>query len=772
MMISRAVSDSAGKTYIGMYVDSIAADSTDPTKYKWTLIKGADGTQGIQGPTGANGQTSYLHIAYATNATGTTGFSVSDSTGKTYIGQYTDFVSADSTDPAKYKWVLIKGDKGDTGATGSTGPQGPTGNTGATGPQGPQGQTGLTGPRGPVADESMLFGKNSNFLDWTGTLPVGYSGQTGTAPTKVASDNSSGNAVQWSVTDGVQGYMNKQVTNVPYSQYLALEVTFKLTAGTIDSAGVLIRMEASVDSDTRIDFKNYIPDPVLNKWYTITEVIKQPSKTTPAGYTGYTIYPMGAWASFRPITAKTIQFDSVKVRPATQGEQYGFENGLLVNGWVKTGTTLIDGGRISADIVTTIQAYIKELSALSANLGSVKAGDITGVTMDLAGGKFIVDPDGNVTLKGTLDGATGTFSGSITSNGATFDESESNVPVTAEIEDGFLTVKSTHTKQKWKGYSFFGGWVNLERQNLDGSRLYNTYINPRYTAWYDGKGKGSIIMHVDEGLDMNDKPIINVKLMTFRKGGNGWKIQESPDDGSDANGQLQFFTGDTRRATIGLTGNFYITGNRYVIQNSGGSYEAEGKLSLLNTAGGTEMHLGSDATSPYVQSISVFNRTYSPAANMYVTSSGVIGRTTSATKYKLEIDNSKVDPYKILDLNPKTWYDKAATEAYADALTREHAGEVVDWAELDIPQLERVSGLITEDVIAAGLPEYATYEFNKDGTREVEGLMYDRLWTLLIPVVRDQKEEITLLKEQVKSQDEKISNLEARLAALEAKINI
>lgn len=153
---------------------------------------------------------------------------------------------------------------------------------------------------------------------------------------------------------------------------------------------------------------------------------------------------------------------------------------------------------------------------------------------------------------------------------------------------------------------------------------------------------------------------------------------------------------------------------------------------------------------------------------MYVTSSGVIGRTTSATKYKLEIDNWKVDPYKILDLNPKTWYDKAATEAYADALTREHAGEVVDWAELDIPQLERVSGVIAEDVIAAG----ATFEFNEDGTREVEGLMYDRLWTLLIPVVRDQKEEITLLKEQVKSQDEKISNLEARLAALEAKINI
>ena len=66
----------------------------------------------------SDGQTSYLHIAYATNATGTTGFSTTVSAGKTYIGQYTDFVAADSTTPSKYSWTLIKGDKGETGAAG------------------------------------------------------------------------------------------------------------------------------------------------------------------------------------------------------------------------------------------------------------------------------------------------------------------------------------------------------------------------------------------------------------------------------------------------------------------------------------------------------------------------------------------------------------------------------------------------------------------------------------------------------------------------------
>jgi hypothetical protein len=113
-----SLSDSTNKLYIGMYVDHTETDSTDPTKYNWTLIKGADGSQGIQGPKGDDGRTPYLHIAYATNSTGTSGFSTTDSFGKTYIGQYTDFVSADSTEPSKYLWTLIKGETGPQGDTG------------------------------------------------------------------------------------------------------------------------------------------------------------------------------------------------------------------------------------------------------------------------------------------------------------------------------------------------------------------------------------------------------------------------------------------------------------------------------------------------------------------------------------------------------------------------------------------------------------------------------------------------------------------------------
>ena len=112
-----SISDSS-RGFIGIYVDSHPTDSTNPDDYQWSQIKGADGADGIPGKAGADGKTPYLHIAYANNETGTSGFSITDSTNKSYIGQYTDYVSTDSTDPSKYSWTKIKGETGATGATG------------------------------------------------------------------------------------------------------------------------------------------------------------------------------------------------------------------------------------------------------------------------------------------------------------------------------------------------------------------------------------------------------------------------------------------------------------------------------------------------------------------------------------------------------------------------------------------------------------------------------------------------------------------------------
>lgn len=116
-----------GGDYIGTYVDFTQQDSTDPQKYTWVKTKGAQGDkgdQGIPGENGDNGETSYLHIAYANSEDGSKDFSVSDSTNKLYIGQYTDFTLNDSTDYTKYKWTLIKGERGEQGEQGIQGEKG------------------------------------------------------------------------------------------------------------------------------------------------------------------------------------------------------------------------------------------------------------------------------------------------------------------------------------------------------------------------------------------------------------------------------------------------------------------------------------------------------------------------------------------------------------------------------------------------------------------------------------------------------------------------
>ncbi|MBO1515059.1 phage tail spike protein [Metabacillus bambusae] len=180
--------------------------------------------------------------------------------------------------------------------------------------------------------DASIINANPNFLDWTGTYPSGYSGLSGTGMSKVSSGNGMGNAVKYVVALNTNSYLSpNQITNQPYYQYVTVETTFMLESGTIDGAGVLFRYNATANSDHKIHLKDLIASPTLNKWYTVSKIIKQ--ATTPSGFTGYTIFPMGGWTSFiGTITAKTIQFDSVKTRPSTEQEIASYENDVTISG--------------------------------------------------------------------------------------------------------------------------------------------------------------------------------------------------------------------------------------------------------------------------------------------------------------------------------------------------------------------------------------------------------------------------------------------------------
>lgn len=124
------------RRYLGVLVDYVAADSTDPAAYAWSLIKGADGLNGADGTPGApgaDGKTTYVHIAYANAANGSVDFSVDDPVGRSYVGFYVDQIVADSTNPALYTWSLVKGADGRDGRDGLNGSNGAPGAPGADG---------------------------------------------------------------------------------------------------------------------------------------------------------------------------------------------------------------------------------------------------------------------------------------------------------------------------------------------------------------------------------------------------------------------------------------------------------------------------------------------------------------------------------------------------------------------------------------------------------------------------------------------------------------
>lgn len=206
-------------TYIGTYTDDIETDSTDPKKYTWQRLEGAKGDQGIPGTNGINGKTSYLHIAYANSSDGRTGFDVSNATGKLYIGQYTDFVEADSTDPKKYSWTKIKGDTGAKGDKGDTGAAGKGVKSTAVTYQ--ASSNSITAPTGTWNTSIPSVGAG-HYL-WTRTI-ITYTDNTTSTLYSVSRNGTNG-------TNGTNGQNGKSIGSV-VNYYLATNTNTGITAST------------------------------------------------------------------------------------------------------------------------------------------------------------------------------------------------------------------------------------------------------------------------------------------------------------------------------------------------------------------------------------------------------------------------------------------------------------------------------------------------------------------------------------------------------------
>ncbi|MDW4221612.1 phage tail spike protein [Staphylococcus saprophyticus] len=193
----------------------------------------------------------------------------------------------------------------------------------------------------------------------------------------------------------------------------------------------------------------------------------------------------------------------------------------------------------------------------------------------------------------------------------------------------------------------------------------------------------------------------------------------------------------------------FSTGGNTTIEAGIGSFNKVDRRSgndYLYIVGDYYMKVGNDA-SRRVASDAIYRRTYSGGANMVITEEGTLGRSTSASKYKLSIENQFIDPSEqlahsknILNLDVKSWFDKAESEIVSKEC--EKGCRVSD----DAFKLKRHVGLIAEDVESVGLSEYVDY--NTEGG--VESIQYDRLWVHLIPIIKEQQKRLEELENGTK----------------------
>lgn len=352
-----------------------------------------------------------------------------------------------------------------------------------------------------------------------------------------------------------------------------------------------------------------------------------------------------------------------------------------------SGSTVIDGGKI----------YTDSLSSISANLGNVTVGIL-----------------------------------SSTDSKSRFSLAAGNMQVANSAGEYVIVNPNGIT-----GYNVYGSTIFGINSRVAYSAALST---SNYNVYLGCKGEARVVDYDDTQIGRDGDPSSytyrNLRAATIYSNGSPVATQSWVKDQGFAtsNGNSDYATESWVR------GLGYITGNS--------AYNTFLQIG--------HMDFGYDSTGKYISAPAIYSRQYGDIAHVGITSSGTLGRITSATKYKtaIELINEENAP-KILNLNPKSWYDKQAVETTAKQLrkvspTDENGIEKLVESlenESDIPYLRRINGLIAEDLLEAGLEDFVIYgEADENGVSEPEGIMYDRLWTMLIPIVRDQQARIEYLE--------------------------
>src|SRR5690625_1235808 len=399
--------------------------------------------------------------------------------------------------------------------------------------------------------------------------------------------------------------------------------------------------------------------------------------------------------------------------------------------WVKMSPTehdISDADRLSSGIIDVGQVPLRT----SVSGARIEWDGVNGLVQYDANDNVVthLSLDGDATFSGHLQGAKGTFASEGTFEGEG----------TTTTIDRVLTVENQYFQSSLRPENLFFSYKGDERgaTTVSAGGLH-VYEGLKTISGISLSDSGWLSIFSYEGYEWIDIVAYDIDLNGHVDVSGSLNLENA----SGTSNALEFPSGHMISEGAS-SGDWYFYGNR-----ANGQYPFVVRSHVNGDNFRNDFWIEDDGR---LYSPQWYSNTSSNSANVRVNipssadhNGGTLYRVTSSRKYKLLEEEINFDPYQLLDVMPKTWYDKGNIERHAEELTRKSKGENYT-ADVEIAGLKSIGCLIAEDVVDAGLGMFV----ERDSNDEIQGIQYERLWTLLIPIVRDLKERIDEIESKCK----------------------
>lgn len=167
------------------------------------------------------------------------------------------------------------------------------------------------------------------------------------------------------------------------------------------------------------------------------------------------------------------------------------------------------------------------------------------------------------------------------------------------------------------------------------------------------------------------------------------------------------------------------TSNAIIIDAQGGQLQCKAQGSAFFDAQSGQVQLLSSTNQCFID-----HTTTGSAANCFIGINGLILRSTSSRRYKIDIEDVHVDKRKTFALRPRTWRDR--NEVQEDPNNE-------NW----------YVGFIAEELEEIGLTQFIEYDENG----QPDSIAYDRITVALIDIIKEQESRLSEIEDRLSMLD-------------------